>query len=91
MSQKDTVQFSVPGSLWNLTTLLILKVVGTMTMEAGMDPLMAPMETMGTGLEQQMTGMEMVEAGMDPQYLGGQCHPPPPLHLILVESADKLI
>ena len=77
MSQKDTVQFSVPGSLWNLTTLLILKAIGMTTME--------------TGLEQQMTGMEMVEAGMDPQYLGGHCHPPPPLHLILVESADMLI
>ena len=89
MSQKDIVQFSVPGSLWNLTTLLILMAVGTMTMEVGMDPLMAHMETMEIGLEQQMTGMEMVEAGMDPQYLGGQCHPPPPLHLI--ESVDKLI
>ena len=86
MSQKDIVQFSVPGSLWNLTTLLILMAVGTMTMEVGMDPLMAHMEIMETG---QMTGMEMGEAGMDPQCLGGQCHPPPPLHLI--ESVDTLI
>ena len=89
MSQKDIVQFSVPGSLWNLTTLLILMAVGTMTMEVGMVPLMAHMEIMEIGLEQQMTGMEMVEAGMDPQYLGGQCHPPPLLHLI--ENVDKLI
>ena len=86
MSQKDIVQFSVPGSLWNLTTLLILMAVGTMTMEVGMDPLMAHMEIMEIG---QMTGMEMVEAGMVPLYLGGQCHLPPPLHLI--ESVDKLI
>ena len=86
MSQKDTLQFSVLGSRWNLTTQPILKVL-TMTMETGMEPQIMGM--VEAGMEHQMGGLVIVETGMDRQYLGGHCHPP--LQNPQVESADKQI
>ena len=84
MHQEDTLQFSVLGTLWYLTTQPILKTMGmTMTMETGMKPQI--MEMVEAGMEPQI--MVIVEAGMDRQYLGGHCHPQPLNPQ--VESAEK--
>ena len=58
MSQMDSVQSSVPGTLWWLTTRQI------MIITAEMEPGMIILKDQEVGMDPQMAGMEMETTGM---------------------------
>ena len=59
MSQMDSVQSSVPGTLWWLTTRQIMIITA-----AEMEPGMIILKDQEVGMDPQMAGMEMETTGM---------------------------
>ena len=59
MSQMDSVQSSVPGTLWWLTTRQIMIITA-----AEMEPGMIILKDLEVGMDLQMAGMEMETTGM---------------------------
>ena len=59
MSQMDSVQSSVPGTLWCLATRQIMIITA-----AEMEPGMIILKDQEVGMDPQMAGMEMETTGM---------------------------